>query len=190
MSRTRRALVLLSLSLYFFTNTLQSPFAQRVPIRAYEHLITLLHKYPWHAHEHVLLSERAAFHDMTVRYIKMLMERLREDEVRTGPPPKGLQVPTTATLKELAVAALTCPGFSEAQKAAIVLQLSDGNFKYLIEGRGFNLRFGGDNRFATEWPFHALVMQPGVGNDVVEVSVHFDNTNPSSPSLTTFTVCS
>lgn len=80
-------------------------------------------------------------------------------------------LPTAATLQEIAVAALTCPGFSEGHKGTIVLNLGEAGFQHMTTARGMNFRFGGNHKFATEWPFHALIKQPGVHEWMVEVSV-------------------
>lgn len=79
--------------------------------------------------------------------------------------------PTPSVLQELAVAALLCPGFSEGQKAVIVLNMNQIGYGGMVNGRGMNFHFGGNHRFSTSWPFHVLVKQPGVSNDLVEVSL-------------------
>lgn len=145
----------------------QSPFAARVPSRNYEALVTVLHKYPWYAVDHVLLEERHLIFDTTLKCMRALMELLRQ-AMRPGPTDRNM--PTGATLQELTVAALTCPGFSESQKAAIKINLIEGGFKGYISSRGMNFRFGGVDSYSTKWPFHALVKQPGVDDKVVEVS--------------------
>lgn len=145
---------------------LQSPFASRVLVRNYECLITTLHKYPWHSVENVLLSERHAIFDTTLKCLGSLINFIQQPRKRSQ---NEQHPPTEGTLHELVVAALTCPGFSEGQKATIVRCVKQAGYGDLTTGRGMNLRFGGMDRFAAEWPFHALVKQPGVKDDMIMV---------------------
>ena len=149
----------------------QSPFAARMPARNYEALITILHKFPWYAVEHVLLVERDLIFDTTLKCMRSLMELLRQN-MRPGPTDRTM--PTGTTLHELTVAALTCPGFSEGQKAAIRINVIDGGLKELVSSRGMNFRFGGVDSFSTKWPFQALVKKPGVDDNLVKVSDTLD----------------
>ena len=77
--------------------------------------------------------------------------------------------PTTQLLQEVVVAGLTCPGFSESMKHAIILNLNEGGYGDVVKVRGWNFRIGGVHKTAATWPFHALVKQPGAGDAIIEV---------------------
>lgn len=145
---------------------LQSPFASRVLVRNYECLITTLHKYPWFSVDNVLLSERHALFDTTLKCIGSLIKFIQQPRKNTQ---HEQHPPTELTLEELVVAALTCPGFSEGQKATIALCVKQAGYARMTTARGVNFRFGGVDRFAAEWPFHALVKQPGAADDMIMV---------------------
>lgn len=140
-------------------------------------MITLLHKYPWFAVDHVLLQERQAIFDTALKCIRSLITLLHEN--RNGPgwtrgdgsaavATANRMMPTSATLHELTVAVLTCPGFSENQKAAVINNLVQGGFAQFTVARGMNFTLGGTGKFASDWPFHALVKQPGAPDELVE----------------------
>ncbi|KXT03832.1 hypothetical protein AC578_8926 [Pseudocercospora eumusae] len=133
----------------------RSPFASKSPCRVYEAMITLLYKYPWYDTEHITISERRAIYDCAIGLAKTLINELRRGTNKPTP----LQ-PTSALLQELAVAMLSCPGFTEKQKAAIVSQLYQGNYQSMADGRGVNVQLGGRHEFSFVWPFSALSMLP------------------------------
>lgn len=134
-------------------------------VRPYEHLITILHKYPWHAVENVLIKERNAIFDVAVRSTRALMDLLRKTHAN---PRRDNALPTTNTLQELVIAILSCPGFSESQKFIIMQNLNQGGFSAMAHPRGMNLRLGGTSKYAREWPFVALVKQPGAPDVMVD----------------------
>ena len=77
--------------------------------------------------------------------------------------------PSGATMQELAVTALTCPGFSEQQKSLIVRCMIDAGFGAMTTGRGMNLKFGGNSPLAQVWPFAVLARAPKAPNEIVDV---------------------
>jgi hypothetical protein len=81
--------------------------------------------------------------------------------------------PTTNTLKELAVAALTCPGFTEKEKAQIVADLRNSGYHQLTKPHGMNVRFGGNHPWAEDWPFKVAAKHPGASDQIMEVSLSF-----------------
>ncbi|KAK1825158.1 hypothetical protein LTR12_000447 [Friedmanniomyces endolithicus] len=142
----------------------RSPFAQRTIIRVYESWISTLHKYPWFAHECVIMIERRLLYDATMALSKTLIILLRKAQ---GHPQVDISKPTPVTLQELTVAMLTCPGFSEMQKAAYIQQLTNGGYGQLADSRGMNLKFGGVGLLAPHWPFMAVVRNPAAQEDLV-----------------------
>lgn len=136
-------------------------------IRTYECLISTLYKYPWFAHEHVLLSEREALFNCTHGCVRAMIALLRRNHHEKPDHSK----PTINTLIELATAIFVCPGFTEAQKAAVATTLQNSGFGKLTDDHALNLRFGGVGKFSDEIPFLTLVKQPGVDDAVVEVSL-------------------
>jgi hypothetical protein len=152
------------------TNYYQSPFATRCLIRTYECLITTLYKYPWFATEHVLEVERVRLFECVKTSVRALINLLTKTH---GNPRADSTKPTTNTLKELAVALLICPGFSEKEKAQVVADLKGSGYHQLTRPHGMNLRFGGNHAFAEDWPFKIAAKHPGVSDQIMEVSLTF-----------------
>ncbi|TKA56328.1 hypothetical protein B0A55_11674 [Friedmanniomyces simplex] len=142
----------------------RSPFAQRAIIRVYESHIATLHKYPWFAHECVNMIERRLLFDATMSLSKSLIILLRKAQ---GQQHADVTKPTPVTLQELTVATLTCPGFSEAQKATYIQQLFNGGFGSMASNRGMNLKFGGVGELAPYWPFQVVARDPSAQEDLV-----------------------
>jgi len=136
-------------------------------MRVYESWISTLHKYPWFAHEHVNMTERRLMYDATLAIVRSLVNFLR----RVGEQHVEQSKPTNGTLQELAVAVLTCPGFSEQQKATIVTCMQQGGFGRYASARGMNLKFGGNSPIAGHWPFKVLARDPKATDEMVAVSL-------------------
>jgi hypothetical protein len=151
-----------------FTNCHQSPFATRCLIRTYECMITTLHKYPWFATEHILEDERVRLFQCVKKSVRALINLLTKVHGNARADPTK---PTVSTLKELVVAILTCPGFSEKEKAQVVADLRGSGYHQLTHPHGMNLRFGGRHAFAEDWPFKVAAKHPGVSDQVMEVSL-------------------
>ncbi|KAK5115435.1 hypothetical protein LTR85_009895 [Meristemomyces frigidus] len=145
----------------------RSPFAQRFTLRVYESHITTLHKYPWFAHENVTMTERRLLFDATLAIMRSLIGVLR----RAGIQQQDNSKPTAATLQELTVAALTCPGFSEQQKAALVMCLQQGGYNGMTTSRGLNVAFGGSSQYSHSWPFKVLALDPKASDPMVNYFV-------------------
>ncbi|GAB1742963.1 hypothetical protein NU219Hw_g8662t1 [Hortaea werneckii] len=141
----------------------RSPYAARALVRVYESWISTLHKYPWHAHDHVLLAERQAMFDATTELLRHLLDtlnRYRNTLIEQG-------TPTDATLMEFVVAVLTCPGFSEGQKAHVIQILRNAGYDKFTAPRGMNLAFGGTSTLSAQWPFQVIVREPRVHDELV-----------------------
>ncbi|KAK5133144.1 hypothetical protein LTR08_008168 [Meristemomyces frigidus] len=143
----------------------RSPFAQRCILRVYESWISTLHKYPWFAHEHVKMSERRLVYDATLCIVRSLIAFLRRTANQVQ---QDISKPTGATLQELAVAALTCPGFSESQKATLVWTMQQGGFAGMTSPRGMNISFGGNSKMSSAWPFKVLARAPTATDTIVK----------------------
>ena len=135
----------------------------------YESWISTLHKYPWFAHDYVKMNERRLIYDATLCIVRALIAVLR----KTANGQQDNTKPSGATLQELSVAALTCPGFSEAQKAELVWVLQQGGFAGMTTPRGMNITFGGNNKISPAWPFKVLVIAPTATDIMVKVSFTF-----------------
>ena len=129
--------------------------------RTYESMITTLHKYPWHTPQHVSFRECKLIFDTTLTCVRWLIAYIRRGKDQTLTP---------ILLQELAVAALTCPGFSEPQKSTIVSTMQQGGFGGMAAGSGIGVRFGGNSRLSSVWPFQVLAVKAGVSEEVIEVS--------------------
>ncbi|RMY58041.1 hypothetical protein D0865_02824, partial [Hortaea werneckii] len=141
----------------------RSPYAARALVRVYESWISTLHKYPWHAHDHVLLAERQVMFDATTELLRHLLDtlnRYRNTLIEQG-------TPTDATLMEFVVAVLTCPGFSEGQKAHFIQILRKAGYDKFTTPRGMNLAFGGTSTLSAQWPFQVIVREPRVHDELV-----------------------
>ena len=129
-------------------------------------MISLLHKYPWYAVNHVTLGERRSIFDLTLGLITALVADLRRRPNKHGP----LET-TPGLLQELTVAALTCVGFSERQKAAIVNVLVQGNFENMADGKSVSIPLGGKHELGPVWPFQVLSKTPNADMRLVKVCV-------------------
>lgn len=129
----------------------------------YESIITLLHKYPWQALNEITVRERRAIFDCTIGLMKTLITDLRRSNNKYS-----ALLPTPALLQELSVAALSCPGFTEKQKASIVHLLVSGGYKAMADGRSSGVKLGGNEDYSATWPFSALNIVPNADPDVVQ----------------------
>lgn len=167
MPGTRKSSSLLPLLLTTSLNPLlQSPFAQRCPHRLYESMISNLHKYPWHASQDTLLSDRKKLFSATLTCARVLSTNLRRAKTSDATIHANL---TEALLQELAVAALGCPGFSEQQKANVVSVMQQQNYGWIADNAGMSVSTGGTARTASYWPFLVLIKRPGVEERLLDV---------------------
>ena len=135
-------------------------------VRVYESLTSTIHKYPWFAHECVNMTERRLLFDCCVSAAKALMLFLR----RTTGERLDNTKPTTATLKEMSVAILTCPGFSEQQKFHYIQHLGAQGYAHFGSAQGLNVVFGGTSPLVGAWPFMVLARNPASPEGMVQVS--------------------
>ncbi|KAK4569506.1 hypothetical protein LTR86_003269 [Recurvomyces mirabilis] len=142
----------------------RSVFASRIMVRVYESLTSTIHKYPWFAHECVNMVERRLLYDCCISVAKALMLFLR----RTTGERLDNTKPTAATLKEMSVAVLTCPGFSEQQKFHYIQHLGAQGYAHFSSAQGLNVVFGGTSPFASAWPFMVLARNPASPERMVQ----------------------
>ena len=110
------------------------------------------------------MNERRLIYDATLCIMRSLIALLRRHDGK-----QEISKPTGATLQELAVAALTCPGFSETQKAEIAWALQQNGFAAMTSPRGMNIAFGGVARIAMAWPFKVLACAPTASEIMLQV---------------------
>jgi hypothetical protein len=131
-----------------------------------------IYKYPWFDVEHVTLRERDDLFKVFAKAVDALIEYLcQSGGSGNAPNRKPSTLPTSNTLKELVVCGLTCPGFSESQKARIIAQLHAHHFGQYASTKGMNITFGGTDEYAANWPFKVLVKKPDVSGELIEVSL-------------------
>nr|OQO23786.1 hypothetical protein B0A51_06735 [Rachicladosporium sp. CCFEE 5018] len=165
----------LDMLLKFVENPARGPFTQRTPNRLYESMISTLHKYPWTFTQYIRLSDRKMVFDATVAVIRHLVASLRRNHHPNLHP--GL-------LQELTVAALTCVGFSEQQKHAVIVVLNKGGYGALAAGHCMSVRMGGDHRLSANWPFLALTFKVEVNDEVLDFYIRLlTGTTHSRPTL-------
>lgn len=98
-----------------------------------------------------------------LRHLLDTLNRYRNTLIEQG-------TPTDATLMEFVVAVLTCPGFSEGQKAHFIQILHNAGYDKFTTPRGMNLAFGGTSTLSAQWPFQVIVREPRVHDELVTVS--------------------
>jgi len=111
-------------------------------------------QYPWWKVDLITLNERNLIFNATVKLIRALVPQIHPV---THPGVPG--VLTVALLTELALVALSAPGFSESQRAQIIDALSG------IIGPPLFIPL-----LAPEWPFEILRKKDDVSMELLEVS--------------------
>ncbi|KAH9819760.1 Actin-related protein 2/3 complex subunit 4, partial [Teratosphaeria destructans] len=132
--------------------------------RLFEHWISTLVKYPWHALDCVFIAERDRMFEATMKIVAALVNALQYAS-------KGsydVNKVTIGTLRELTVTVLTCPGFSEVQKAAYVRFMFENELAGVCDPKGTNLAFGGVRAISACWPFKVLAIDPAAPKEMVE----------------------
>lgn len=125
-------------------------------------MISTLHKFPWHTPQYTTLSTRDALFNTA----QILMYALTAAVNRNDREHPEL---TITLLQEYVVAALTCRGFSERQKASLVDILADTGYDYLTTDPGRNIALGGIGPLSTNWPFLALNPKTSVDDELLMV---------------------
>jgi hypothetical protein len=149
-------------------------FAGKVPCRVYETMISIIHKYPFHAVDHVTLEERRALFDLAEKMVAHLINAVQNDAQHASNSGSKFQVsappPTMALLEELIIAVLSCPGFSERQKATVANRLyhkiSATDYNRMTKSKP-GLQIGGTHALSSSWPFLALAPAPEVEYNLI-----------------------
>jgi hypothetical protein len=149
-------------------------FAGKVPCRVYETMISIIHKYPFHAVDYVTLNERRAIFDLAEQMVGHLIKAIQNSTQHASKNAGKFQVsappPTVALLEELIVAVLSCPGFSERQKATIAHRLGQSvsatDYDRMTKNRP-GLQLGGTHALSSSWPFLVIAPAPEVDYDFI-----------------------
>lgn len=129
----------------------------------YECIISTLHRLPWHTPRYITLVQRKKLYDTVRVCVQTFIAALEGDERD-----RHISI-SESLLQELATAALSCPGFSEQQKASLVEGLAlHGHLSFGI-GRGMNVHLGGSGMFSASWPFMALTPMAFVNSELLKV---------------------
>lgn len=124
-------------------------------------MISTIAKYPWHAIDNVTLGDRLLLYNAVRSQIRALATCIR----RNASP----MMLTPILLQELVVTTLSCPGFSEQQKAYIVEDLHASGFGHMSKGQGLIGTLGGTLRYSSVWPFEVLGKKPEASEALLEV---------------------
>jgi hypothetical protein len=133
----------------------RSPFSKDCPQRPYECIISTLLKYPWFMVEYITIEDRNLLHEVTLKLIVLLQEKLQEVQHDSNLTPM--------LFRRVCKAALKCPGFSPAQKDDIVV-LAGLDERIAAEY--------GVPPLAADWKYiFTLAPKPGFPLDIVFVSL-------------------
>ncbi|KAI9768940.1 MAG: Arp complex subunit [Geoglossum simile] len=127
----------------------RSPFSAKCPQRVYECMISTISKFPWWAVEMYTLGTRDHLFEVTEELVKTLIRRLKNQSTISI---------NDRLLQELIETALRAPGFSEVQKAHLVLVAGYANHSSLP-------------LFADQWIFETICRKNGVADDVLNFYV-------------------
>ncbi|KAL5598324.1 uncharacterized protein BROUX77_006158 [Berkeleyomyces rouxiae] len=131
---------------------LKSPFSRNCPERAFEYLISTLHKYPWRYTRLITIGERFKLFRLTFQLLDTL-----EDRIQTHSYPGRL---TPRLLQRVVDAALRCPGFTPFMKT---------NMAQIVALDASQLREYNLPPNASEWRHqYGLVVKPRMPDDLIE----------------------
>ncbi|KAI5239007.1 hypothetical protein E4T43_07056 [Aureobasidium subglaciale] len=134
----------------------RSPFALRCVNRTYETMISLMHKYPWHAAEHISIRERTELAVCAIQQLRVLI-----DAVQRGTCPQQLHRPL---LQEYVTACLSNPGFSAQQKAYIANSTAECGFGEMLAYIPYTHVQSPSGQL---WVFEGLVKKPEASEQVL-----------------------
>ncbi|KAK6001145.1 hypothetical protein QM012_003228 [Aureobasidium pullulans] len=134
----------------------RSPFAQRCVNRTYETMISIMHKYPWHAPEHITIRERISLFSCALIQLRVLINAVS----RNSHP----QLLHRGLLQEYLTACLGNPGFSVQQKTYIVNCTTNEGYGALLGMVPFTPV---DQMTGSWWAFEALSKNPKSSNSLL-----------------------
>jgi hypothetical protein len=150
---------------------IQSNYTQRSPQRTYEALISLVAKFPWSSVDNYTLATRTQIFQATRQMLHILSINIRKSYIAPvtafsslsmhgggQPSHGGMPLLTEQLLKDLLMAGLNAPGFSEKQRWEL-FEMTD------YAKRQFRV-----SPLLQHWPFEALGRKPHMEDDVIEVS--------------------
>ncbi|KAG9586396.1 hypothetical protein KCU84_g10030, partial [Aureobasidium melanogenum] len=127
----------------------RSPFAQRCVNRTYETMISIMHKYPWHATKHINIRERISLFSCALIQLRVLINAVSRN---THP-----QLLHRGLLQEYLTACLGNPGFSVQQKTYMVNCTTNEGYGALLGMVPFTPV---DQMTGSWWAFEALSKNP------------------------------
>jgi hypothetical protein len=127
----------------------RSPFALRCVHRTYETMISIMHKYPWHATEHITVRERTSIFSCALVQLRVLI-----GAVSRGSHPQHLH---RGLLQEYLTACLSNPGFTVQHKTYLLVCATDAGYGSLLSMIPFTPI---DAMIGSWWNFEALSKNP------------------------------
>jgi hypothetical protein len=127
----------------------RSPFALRCVNRTFESMVSIMHKYPWHATEHITIRERTAIFSCAMIQLRVLI-----GAVSRNSHPQHLH---RGLLQEYLTACLSNPGFSVQTKTYMVQTATNDGYGSLLSMIPFTPV---DTMTGSWWAFEALSKNP------------------------------
>jgi hypothetical protein len=127
----------------------RSPFALRCVNRTYETMISIMHKYPWHATEHITIRERTSIFSCALIQLRVLI-----GAVSRNSHPQHLH---RGLLQEYLTACLSNAGFSVQQKTYMVNCINNEGYSSLLSMIPFTPI---DAMVGSWWAFEVLSKNP------------------------------
>jgi hypothetical protein len=127
----------------------RSPFALRCVHRTYETMISLMHKYPWHATEFITIRERTAIFSCAMVQLRVLIGAISRNSH-----PQHLH---RGLLQEYLTACLSNPGFTVQHKTYMVVCAVNEGYSSMLSMIPFTPI---DTMIGSWWNFEALSKNP------------------------------
>jgi hypothetical protein len=127
----------------------RSPFALRCVNRTYETMISIMHKYPWHATEHITIRERTSIFSCALIQLRVLVSAVSRNSH-----PQHLH---RGLLQEYLTACLSNAGFSVQQKTYMVNCINNEGYSSLLSMIPFTPI---DAMVGSWWAFEVLSKNP------------------------------
>ncbi|KAI4715935.1 hypothetical protein E4T48_07887 [Aureobasidium sp. EXF-10727] len=156
----------------------RSPFAQRCVNRTYETMISIMHKYPWHATDLITIRERTSIFSSAVVQLRVLMNAVTRN---THP-----QFLHRGLLQEYLTACLSNPGFSVQQKTYMVTCASNEGYGALLSMVPFTPV---NQMTGSWWAFEVLSKNPKSSDSLLAyiIALLCSATNPEGAFVRTAT---
>lgn len=148
----------------------RSPFALRCVNRTYETMISIMHKYPWHATEHITIRERTSIFSCALIQLRVLINAVSRNSY-----PQHLH---RGLLQEYLTACLSNAGFSVQQKTYMVNCITNEGYGTLLSMIPFTSI---DAMIGSWWAFEVLSKNPASSDPLLTyvVSLLCSATDPA-----------